>query len=158
MFHDEGTSYNQSGQWGGIVLQGRAGHADCAAGEAICNAMDVEGTDPDQIQRVSTLGYMGGDNDDDSSGVLSHVVIASAGRNGDTYYDSSLDIDYETRLAGLLLQSVGRGTTIEHVQINHAGWRSEAAVEVSGGSVGIKQLVISHHERDSILVALGVSG
>ena len=91
--------------------------------------MDVEATEPDQIQRASTLGYTGGDDEDDNSGVLSHVVITGAGRNGDLRYDPALDIDFETRLAGLLLQSVGKGTVIEHVQINHSGGYTKAALK-----------------------------
>jgi hypothetical protein len=158
VFHDEGLSYYQTGQWGGIVIQGLAGHSDCAADSSICNAMNVHGAGLDQPVRVSTLGYAGGNNEDDSSGVLSYVVISGAGRNGESRFDSAEETLFETPLAGLSLQSVGKGTIIENIQINHHGNGSDAALDVSGGSVGIKQLAISHHKRDSILLRSGYQG
>ena len=110
VFHDEGLSYYQTGQWGGIVIQGLAGHSDCAADSSICNAMNVHGADLDQPVRVSTLGYAGGNNEDDSSGVLSYVVISGAGRNGESRFDSAEETLFETHTAGLRLQTLVPGT------------------------------------------------
>ena len=50
VLYDEGLGYYQTGEWGGIVIQGQAGHA--RDGETVCNAMDVEAIEPDQIQRA----------------------------------------------------------------------------------------------------------
>ena len=103
---------------------------------------------------LSALGYSGGTDETDSSGVLRHIVIAEAGPNYDYYDDNGNRV--EGRFGGLVLQSVGRGTEIDSVQIHRNGWNH--ALRIDGGSVNIRAVAVSGNDRDSIRLGSGYMG
>ena len=81
-----------AGDWGGLVLNGRAPVNDPTIPD-----------NPDAGEGAS--GPFGGDNPNDSSGVLQYVRVEFAGiRFSDT-----------NELNGIALQGVGSGTVIDHV-------------------------------------------
>ena len=102
---------------------------------------------------LSALGYSGGTDETDSSGVLRHIVITEAGQNQD-YDDNGSRV--EGRFGGLVLQSVGRGTEIDSVQIHRNGWNP--ALRIDGGSVNISAVTVSDNESDSIRLGSGYKG
>ena len=107
----------QASDWGGIIICGRARNNEVE--------MLIEGG-------VDALH--GGDDDDDNSGILRFVRIEFGG------YPYSLD----NEINGLSLGSVGRGTTIEYVQVSYCG---DDSFEWWGGTVNHKYLV-SYHAWD----------
>ena len=104
------------GDWGGIIIAGNAS-INVPGGTAI-----IEGG-------TGTI-YGGGTNpnDDDNSGILRYVRIEFPG------------IAYapDNEINGLTLGGVGRGTTIEYVQVSFCG---DDAYEWFGGTVNAKYLI-----------------
>jgi hypothetical protein len=114
--------------WGGVVLLGRGllNRAD---------ATSVNGTNPDGSKWQIYEGLpnedknrFGGNNNDDSSGVLRYVSLRHGG--------ISLSADKE--INGLSLGGVGRGTIIENVECYQQG---DDGFEWWGGAVNTKYLV-----------------
>lgn len=110
-----------AGDWGGLVLNGRA-TINVAGGEAVGEA----GT-----------GTYGGDDDEDSSGVLRFVRVEFAG----------FAVDEENELNGIAFQGVGRGTIVDHVAVHQT---TDDGVEFFGGTVGVNHVTISGAGDDSI--------
>lgn len=104
-----------SGDWGGVVLVGKA--AINRPG-ATTFAGGVRGT-------VETYSEF-----DDNSGTLQYVRIEFAG--------TSQPLVPDNKLNGLTLLGVGYGTTIDHVQVSYS---SNDAVGWFGGTVNAKNLV-----------------
>ncbi|PSL29720.1 hypothetical protein [Chitinophaga ginsengisoli] len=106
-----------SGDWGGVVLLGRAdiNQGDTALIEGI------GGTPP-------ASAYYGGSINNDNSGVLTYVRIEYAG------YELSTD----NELNGLTLGGVGSGTTINHVEVYKS---KDDAFEFFGGTVNASYLI-----------------
>ncbi|QHS62538.1 hypothetical protein [Chitinophaga agri] len=106
-----------SGDWGGIVLLGKANinQGDSALVEGI------GGTPP-------ASAYYGGTVTNDNSGVLTYVRIEYAG------YELSTD----NELNGLTLAGVGSGTTLNHVEVYKS---KDDAFEFFGGSVNATHLI-----------------
>jgi hypothetical protein len=125
-----------TGEWGGIVINGRArvneGSAtagtDCATatGSNICVG-EAEGDG----------GAYGGDNDADNSGTLRYVQVKYAG----------ITFDDETELNGIGFFGVGSGTTVDYVQVHN---NKDDGVEFFGGSVDVSHLVVTGSADDSI--------
>jgi len=118
----------QATDWGGIILCGKARNNQ---GEMI-----IEG---------GVEANHGGDDDNDSSGVMRYVRIEFGG------YPYALD----NEINGLTLGSVGSGTTIEYVQISYSG---DDSFEWFGGSVNCKYLVAYHGWDDDFDTDNGFSG
>ncbi|GAA4411492.1 hypothetical protein GCM10023187_37420 [Nibrella viscosa] len=103
------------GDWGGVVLVGRAPHNRPAA-------TTLEG---------GIRGTMGTDAiANDNSGTLQYVRIEFAG--------IALTNANNSEINGLTLYAVGSGTTIDHVQVSYSG---DDAYEWFGGTVNAKYLV-----------------
>lgn len=104
------------GDWGGIVLCGRANNNQ-PGGEAI-----IEGG-PDAY-------YGGGNspNDVDNSGIMQYVRIEFPG----------IALQPNQEINGLSLCAVGSGTTIDHIQVSYSG---DDSYEWFGGAVNMKYLV-----------------
>lgn len=101
------------GDWGGLVLHGKAPHNREAA-------RGLEGDLP---------GPMGAFNEPtDNSGTLQYVRIEFPG----------IAITANNEINGLTLYGVGSGTTIDHIQVSYGG---DDAYEWFGGSVNAKYLV-----------------
>ena len=113
----EGTRGPQD--WGGLIINGNAPIQD---GEA---------------QGEVGSGLYGGNNPDDDSGVLKYVRIQFAGEIVTT----------DDELNGLSFQGVGRGTTVDFVQVHMV---SDDGIEFFGGTVDIRHVVITGAQDDSL--------
>jgi len=111
--------YKNYGDWGGIVLCGKAPNNQSA------NQV-MEG--PTDFSVTSGNGVFGGNDETDNSGSLSYVRLEFGG----IAYSPDKEIN------GLTLCSVGSGTTINHIQISYSG---DDATEWFGGSVNCKYMV-----------------
>lgn len=123
------------GEWLGIFIQGRGIHRSCADASLACNAPSITG-----------IGSVGGAISDDSSGVLSYLVIAEAGVGVDSQ---------EAPLGALVLESIGSGTLIDHVQVVGSAGRG---MRVIGGDVDMAYLKIDHTLGASISFEQGYQG
>jgi hypothetical protein len=111
-----------SGDWGGIVLLGRARTNNSFNGTA--GIGEIEGG----INNGEGYGLHGGADDADNSGVLKYVRIEYAG------YAFLPDKE----LNSLTMGSVGNGTTIDYVQVSHA---LDDAFEWFGGTVNATHII-----------------
>lgn len=129
----------RSGDWGGIVLCGRARvNSSSTAGPG---TFLVEGG----INNSFGDGIAGGTNDDDSSGVIRYCRIEYAGYA----YQPDQEIN------SLTLAAVGRKTVIEYVQVSYA---KDDAFEWFGGTVNCKYLVSYKTQDDDFDTDNGYSG
>ena len=117
------------GLWGGVIILGRAS-INTATGESNIEGIDAS-TEPRGI-------YGGGPNpnDDDNSGVFRFVSI----RHGGT------DIGANNEINGLTMGGVGRGTTIEHVEVF---FNQDDGFEWFGGTVNTPYLISAFAGDDS---------
>ncbi len=113
------------GDWGGLILNGRAPINGCTAGST-CEGFGEGGT-----------GYYGGTDAADNSGTLRYVRIEFAGRL----------ISPENELNGLALQGVGTGTTLDFIQI-HMG--KDDCIEFFGGTVNAKHILCTGIADDNL--------
>ena len=123
-----GNDFPQPGDWGGIVILGRA------------KTNQGEPTIEGGIGR-----QYGGTNDDDNSGVLKYVRIEYAG----------VAAFANSEVNALTLGGVGRGTTIEYVQTYYA---NDDAFEFFGGAVSPKYLVAVATADDDYDFDMGYTG
>jgi hypothetical protein len=136
-----GTVTDQSsGQWGGIVLLGRARITDCQApaaapGTVACER-DTEGT---------SNALYGGASDTDNSGRLSYVQIRYSG----------FVLADSRELQGLTPSGVGSGTQIDHIQVHNS---SDDGIEAFGGNFHMKYLVLTGNEDDNLDTDVGYRG
>ncbi len=121
---------NTRGLWGGVVINGNAPINDCPEGaEGGTAACTKEGE--------ANSGLFGGDDPTDSSGSLKYMVVKYAGSN----------VDPENQLNGIAFQGVGSGTSVEFVQVYN---NLDDGVEMFGGNVNIKYLVLTGNGDDSL--------
>ncbi|MBX3253113.1 MAG: hypothetical protein KF862_03140 [Chitinophagaceae bacterium] len=135
----------RSGDWGGIVLCGKASvnteFTGTGGGKGI---MEVEGG----INNAQGDGLAGGGttpDDDDNSGTLQYVRIEYAGYA----YQPDKEVN------SLTMAAVGRGTTIDHVQVTYA---KDDAFEWFGGTVNCKYLIAYKTQDDDFDSDNGFSG
>jgi hypothetical protein len=114
------------GLWGGVLILGKAG-ITTSAREA-----NIEG-----IPVTETRGLYGGSDDDDDSGVFKYVSI----RYGGT------EIGEGNEINGLTLAGVGRGTTIEYVEVIS---NKDDGFEWFGGTVNTKYLLSAYCGDDAM--------
>jgi hypothetical protein len=134
--HDAPVGSREPGRWGGIVILGAA-PTNWIAGAA--QKFEAFGA------AVGAEGEYGGTNPDDDSGTLRYVRIEFAG------FEFAAGREYN----GLTLCGVGAGTDIEYVQV-HRG--SDDGVELFGGTVNLKHLVLSQNQDDGFDTDNGWSG
>jgi hypothetical protein len=135
------------GLWGGLVLMGKAviNTALNTTGNATNPKYDVfEGLPDLQISGQYVHRY-GGNDDEDNSGVLRYVSIRHAG----------FKLTTDKELNGLSLCCVGRGTTIDHVEMYAA---ADDGVEFFGGTVNTKYMVSAFNDDDCFDVDQGYRG
>ncbi|MFM1770491.1 MAG: hypothetical protein RJA22_3020, partial [Verrucomicrobiota bacterium] len=137
--------FNTSGQWGGVVLCGRAqiNSAQNANGNVASPKYElVEGTsDPNGTGEH----IFGGNDDDDNSGALRYVSIRYPG----TVFAPARELN------GLTMGAVGRGTDISYVEVFGS---SDDAFEWFGGAVNTHHLVASFCEDDDFDTDQGYRG
>ncbi len=119
---------NARGQWGGLILNGRAPINSCAnpSVPASCETSGEGGT-----------GNYGGDNPDDDSGVLNYVRVQYAG----------FEITTDNELNGIAFQGVGNGTNVDFVQVHN---NDDDGVEFFGGTVDVRHLVVTGVDDDGL--------
>jgi hypothetical protein len=128
---DDGTlSLNDRGLWGGVVVLGYAttNNADQKQIEGI-NELTAEGDD---------RAVYGGDDDNDSSGILRYVSIRHTG--------IAVGDQAGNEIQGLTLGGVGRGTIVEYVE-SYAS--ADDGFEWFGGTVDGKYLVSAFTSDDN---------
>jgi hypothetical protein len=136
----------RSGDWGGIVLCGKADVNTAFNGKQ--GLYQVEG-ELDNAQGDGLAGY--GDLtpatpvNDDNSGVMSYVRIEYAG------YAFQPDKEVNS----LTMAAVGSGTTIDHIQVTYA---KDDAFEWYGGTVNCKYLVAWKTQDDDFDTDNGYTG
>ncbi|MCY4213448.1 MAG: hypothetical protein OXF68_07475 [Gammaproteobacteria bacterium] len=118
------------GLWGGLVINGNAPINDCPEGAA-------GGTAACTKEGEANSGLFGGDDPDDSSGVLNYVVVKFAGSN----------VDPENQLNGIAFQGVGSGTEVDYVQVHN---NLDDGVEFFGGTVSARHMVLTGNADDSL--------
>ena len=130
---------SSQGLWGGVILLGRGPISDCNAavpgGSAGCQQV-IEGT---------TSSRYGGALANDNSGTLQFVQIRYSG----------FAIAPGNELQGLTMGGVGSATTIDHVQVHNS---SDDGIEIFGGRVNAKYLVITGADDDGLDTDLGYRG
>jgi hypothetical protein len=115
------------GDWGGLIINGRAPINSCANEQPTdCEAFGEGGA-----------GYYGGDDSDDSSGVLNYLRIEFAGTL----------VSPDNELNGIAFQGVGAGTEIDYVQVH---MNADDGIEFFGGTANAKHVVISGAGDDSL--------
>jgi hypothetical protein len=133
---DKPKGQRASGDWGGLVILGKAKtnkHDGGITGEGI-----AEG---------GIGSRYGGTDDEDNSGVLQYVRIEFPG--------IPLLATANSEINGLTFYAVGRGTTVDHIQISYSG---DDSYEWFGGSVNCKYLVCIRGLDDEYDTDNGFSG
>lgn len=133
---------DSQGQWGGVVLLGRAPITDCTVAPAAtpgtvnCERQTEGAVDP---------AYFGGETPDDNSGTLRYVQIRYSG-----YVLSG-----NNELQSLTLGGVGSGTTIEYFQSHNS---SDDGFENFGGRAHMRRVVVTGADDDSVDLDTGYKG
>lgn len=137
----EGTSTNpivmtsasqtpNAGDWGGLILLGKAPINSVASGTA--------------TSEIGNLPY-GGSVSDDNSGILRFVRVEYSGGKASGQSENN----------GISFYGVGSGTTVEYIQV-FVG--KDDGVEFFGGTVNVSKMSVVNAEDDSIDWTEGYSG
>jgi len=126
---DQPSGQRARGDWGGLIINGRA-HLNFGGGEAA-----GEGD----------TGVYGGTDDNDNSGTLRYVRVEFSG----------VEFSPDNELNGIAFQAVGRGTQVDHVQ---AHMSRDDAMEWFGGTADGKYMVLSNAADDSVDWTFGWTG
>jgi hypothetical protein len=126
---DQPIGQRGRGDWGGIIINGRA-PVNFGTGEAA-----GEGD----------TGVYGGTDPNDNSGSLHYVRVEFSG----------VEFSPDNELNGIAFQAVGRGTSVHHVQ---AHMSRDDAMEWFGGTVDGKYLVMSNAADDQVDWTFGWTG
>ena len=138
----------QRGLWGGVVVMGKSvlNTPSDIAGAGAGPKYDVfEGLPSATEINGQFVNRFGGNDDNDSSGVLRYVSIRHAG----------VVFLPNKELNGLSLCAVGRGTTIENVESYAV---ADDGFEFFGGTVNTKYLVSAFNDDDCFDVDQGYRG
>jgi hypothetical protein len=134
--------------WGGVIVLGKAriNNAVNAAGDAATPKYDIyEGLPDTQAPGGQFVNRFGGADDEDSSGVIRYVSI----RHGGKLLESNKEVN------GLSLCGVGRGTTVEYVEVYA---NSDDGFEFFGGTVNTRYLVSAFNQDEQFDADQGYSG
>lgn len=133
---------DSQGQWGGVVLLGRAPITDCTVapnaepGSASCERQTEGAVDP---------AYYGGATPTDNSGTMRYVQIRYSG-----YVLSG-----NSELQALTTGGVGSGTVLEYIQSHNS---SDDGLEFFGGTHDAKRFVITGADDDGLDLDTGYRG
>ncbi|WP_228766508.1 hypothetical protein [Pelagerythrobacter aerophilus] len=130
---------NSSGQWGGVVLAGRAPVTDCVAPNAAPGTINCER----QVEGAADPARFGGETDDDSSGIMQYVQIRYSG----------FVLSGNNELQSLTTGGTGTGTELSHIMSYNS---SDDGVEFFGGHANVKNLVVVGAEDDALDTDTGV--
>jgi len=115
--------------WGGIQINGNGITNNCTDQERASNQCHV-------LTEGQPSNY-GGDNNADSSGVLSYVVTKHSG----------FEVAPGDELNGITFNAVGSGTQVDHVQVYST---FDDGLEWFGGAVNVSQVVVLYARDDSL--------
>ncbi len=120
------------GEWGGLIILGRAPIGDCAdqgatGGTVQCQA-PVEGT---------SGSIYGGAAANDSSGSIRYLEVRFSG----------FQVDTNNELNGITLAGVGAGTIFQYVSVHNS---SDDGIEWFGGTVNADHLVLTGNDDDDL--------
>lgn len=129
----------RAGDWAGVVLLGKARTNASFNGQA--GVGEIEGG----INDAAGNGLYGGTDDSDNSGTLQYVRIEYAG------YAFLPDKEVNS----LTMGGVGKGTTIDHIQVSYA---KDDAYEWFGGNVNLNYIIAYRTTDDDFDTDNGYSG
>lgn len=130
---------SSSGQWGGVVLSGRAPVTDCIASGATPGTVNCQR----QVEGAADPAIFGGATTNDSSGSLTYVQIRYSG----------FVLSGDSELQSLTTGGTGSGTTLENIMSYNS---SDDGVEFFGGNVNVKNLIVVGAEDDFLDTDTGV--
>ncbi|MBD3728983.1 MAG: hypothetical protein IE933_04685 [Sphingomonadales bacterium] len=129
------TESTPGGQWGGVVLLGRAKITDCDVGTVATQCeRDTEGS--------VNLARFGGNDDTYNAGTLKYVQIRYSG----------FVLSNNKELQALTLEGVGSGTTIDYFQSHRS---SDDGAEFFGGNFNLGHYIATAADDDSMDVDTG---
>ena len=126
---DQRVGTRNRGDWGGLIINGRA-------------PVNLEGGEG---AGEGDTGVYGGTDPNDSSGVFRYVRVEFGG----------IEFSPDNELNGIAFQGVGRGTVTDYVQ---AHMSRDDGLEWFGGTVDIKHAVVSNAADDSFDWTFGWTG
>ena len=137
------------GQWGGVVLLGRAPVSDCRLGGFNRGGVNSDTGAPfnqagceQELEGANTVTLFGGTDSADSSGTMKYFQIRYSG----------FSLAPGKELQSLTTGGIGSGTTIDHFQSFNS---SDDGMEFFGGSVNMKYVVAVGADDDSFDVDTG---
>ena len=130
------NSDSSQGQWGGVILLGRARTTDCNVGTVAADTCerDTEGA-PD-------LARFGGRDDAYNAGTMSFVQIRYSG----------FVLGADRELQALTTEAIGTGTTLDHIQSHNS---SDDGAEFFGGAFNFRYYIATGADDDSMDVDTG---
>ena len=126
---DQPIGRRNRGDWGGLIINGRA-------------PVNLEGGEG---AGEGDTGVYGGTDPNDNSGILRYVRVEFSG----------VEFSPDNELNGIAFQGVGRGTQVDHIQ---AHMSRDDALEWFGGTVDAKYIVMSNAADDSLDWTFGWTG
>jgi hypothetical protein len=123
----------QGGDWGGIILNGKAPLSRQA------------GSESNAATEINNSISFGGSDAADNSGTLNYVKIEYSGAR----------IDSESEHNGLTLNGVGSGTTLTNIAILNC---DDDGIEFFGGTVNVTNLLVVNAKDDMFDCTQGYSG
>ncbi|MBC9031132.1 hypothetical protein IAG41_01890 [Sphingomonas sp. JC676] len=127
------------GQWGGVVLMGRAKITDCTTGST------GAGTCERQTEGSADPATFGGTDDAYNAGTFKYVQIRYSG------YVLGANVE----LQGLTTEGIGSGTALDYVQSHNS---SDDGAEFFGGTVQFKHYISTGADDDSLDIDTGLQG
>lgn len=121
-----------NGLWGGVIVLGKAKISPKPDNTGEVNEVQIEG-----IPTSDANGLYGGNDDNDNSGVISHVSIRHGGAN----------IGSGNEINGLTLGGVGSMTSINNIEIVA---NQDDGIEWFGGTVGVSYVSVWNCGDDAI--------
>lgn len=137
---DQIPGNRQSGDWGGVVLLGKA-PVNAGAGEAKMEGNLI----PTALGAEKDYIWYGGSDANDNSGIMKYCRIEFAG----------LPFSPDNEINALTMAGVGSNTTISYIQVYRSG---DDAFEWFGGTVNADHLVATYTWDDDFDTDLGYSG
>ncbi len=128
------------GQWGGIVILGRAPINTCTGSGVTPGTVGCQSA----VEGV-TGAFYGGASPNDDSGRLRFVQVRYPG----------FEVAPGNELNGITMAGVGRSTAFDHIQVHNS---SDDGIEWFGGRVNQKYLVITGADDDSLDTDFGFKG
>lgn len=130
------TTETSQGQWGGVVLLGRARTTDCNVGTTAADTCerDTEGS--------ADLARFGGRDDSYNAGTMSFVQIRYSG----------FVLGADKELQALTTEAIGSGTTLDHIQSYNS---SDDGAEFFGGQFNFRYYIATGADDDSLDVDTG---